>query len=593
MFYPLLLAALLPTQAPAQAESGRLGVPADAVALALADTAAAGGAAPYYRYVWVPSNDEDDVDAVDFAVATAMARGTTLTRGVRLGGARLLRYDLRLLAPQAKDLENLVETWERFEEDEPYFLVNSVPTPDALLPDTIVITAEKATAMRPTGAAGELKRGDRLPLHGEMTDKNGLWYETRYAGAAAYVPAAAAEKVEKEKEAAPKRVFGPHLGAEATGLVVACNSQVPVVRYDYFIRKILSTLDGGLYYEFRGIAASPDKAVSDLDFFLQTFAGVEIATVEKLRADQKAAVFRSGVTGKPRATLFFGGTQSRITVNQGLVVITQDIADADFDAAQDPLQNLIRHKFAGIELFLELPNGALAYALFTGDADGDGKYTPPEEGKLVRSVPDNIATDHGVPPPHTGRLQPAISCMRCHNTRRDGKAPEGWIEHPNDVTTLLQSGLDVFGERTDGQPNQDTTDRAAGLYTGDLEKPLGRARDDYAEAVFRLTGNPGTDQDSGVTLVTARTARTYAAYWYDMVTPETACRELGFTTTAEQAPALLRKILPPLPQDEIGVSPEDLRLGALKAGLPINRFQWEAVYADAAYRVLHTLLEEK
>lgn len=591
--YTILLAAAI-LQPPATAEAKRAGVPADAVALALADVAAAGEVAAFYRYVWVPTNDEDDADAVDLAVATAISKSTVLHRGVRLGERRLLRYDARLLAPKDEDLKILLETWERFEGDEPYFLVNNGSPSDALFEDVLVITAETAKAMTPEGAAGVVKRGDALPYHGEMKDNNGTWHEVLYQGKPAYIEAQNG-KVESRKleKTTPKRVFGPHLGDEAAGLALACNSQVPIVRHDYFIRKVLSTLDGGLYYEFRGIVPSPDAGVSDLDHFLRTFAGVEIAVVESLRADQKAAVFRSGVTAKPRATMFFGGTQSRVTVNQGLVVITQDIADADFDAAQDPLQNIIRHKFAGIELFLEMPNGMLAYALYTGDANGDGKYTAPDEGKLVRSVPDNIATDHLVPTPHTGRLQPAISCMRCHNAQRGNHKPEGWIEHPNDVTTLLQSGLDVFGERTDGTPKQDTVDRGAGLYTGDLEKPLGRARDDYAEAVLRLTGNPGTGDDSGVTLVVGRAAKVYADYWYDMVTPVTAARELGFTSTPETAPGLLRQILPPLPQDEIGVAPEDLRLGALKAGLSINRFQWEAVYADAAYRTLHTLLEEK
>jgi len=47
-------------------------------------------------------------------------------------------------------------------------------------------------------------------------------------------------------------------------------------------------------------------------------------------------------------------------------------------------------------------------------------------------------------------------------------------------------------------------------------------------------------------------------------------------------------MLPPLQQDIVGISPEDPIIGALKAGLKVNRNQWEGVYADAAFRALQT-----
>ena len=50
----------------------------------------------------------------------------------------------------------------------------------------------------------------------------------------------------------------------------------------------------------------------------------------------------------------------------------------------------------------------------------------------------------------------------------------------------------------------------------------------------------------------------------------------------------LIQLLPPLPSDQLGISPEDPIIGALKSGLKVNRYQWEQVYPDAAFRALQT-----
>lgn len=584
-----ILGMALVLQTGAIAEKGgepkRSGVPMDAVALALADISQDAHHAAYYRYVWVPSGDKDEAAAVDVVVNTAISKSPALLRGVRLGGNQLLRYDLRLLAPQEADLKKLLEQWEKFQDDEPYFLVNGL---DA---KSVVIITEDAKVHTPKETLGTAKVGERLPYLGDMTDKENAWYRVTFQGQPAFILQSHAKKESSEAKA---RVMGPHCGEEAVQVVVATHSQVPIVRSDYFTRKALSTLDGGQYYEFRGIEKSPDNAKADIEHFLETFAGVTEADIAKLRSDQKVAMFRSQVTGKPRAVVMFSGAQSRISVNQGLVMITQDMRDSDVDPLADPMLNLLKFKFPAIELFAEMQNGMLAYALYTGDINGDGDYDAADgEGKLVRSAPDDIATDHTVPVPHTGRLQPAISCIRCHNTKRGETEPEGWLDLTNDVQSLLKSRLDVFGEQKDGFPNQDTLDRLAGLYSGDLAKPLRRARDDFAEAMLRLTSNPGDENASAVTVAHTEIIKTYHGYWYDLVSPETACRELGFAVDGNPAAiTLLKRLLPPLAPDELGISPEDARLGALKAGLSINRLQWEAVYADAAARTIHTLLEQ-
>lgn len=566
-------------------EPKRAGIPMDAVSLALEDISQASHQAPYFRYVWVSTNDPSDAAAVDVGVNTAISRSPLPIKGIRLGGNQLLRYDLRLLAPQESDLKTISDLWEQFEKDEPYFLVSGIDV------KTVVIITEDAKVHTPQETLGTAKSGEKLPYLGDMTDKENQWFRVTYQGQAAFV---LQSKARKESGEAKARVMGPHVGDEAAQLVIGTHSQVPIVRHDYFLRKTLSTLEGGLYYEFRGIEAAPDDKQSDIEFFLETFAGVTETDIAKLRSDQKVAMFRSNVTGKPRSVVLFAGAQGRISVNQGLVAITQDMRDSDVDPLADPLLNLLRHKFPAIELFAEMQNGMIAYGLYTGDINGDGEYDAAQgEGELVRSAPDDIASDATVPAPHTTRLQPAISCIRCHIQQRGEVQPEGWLDLTNDVQKMLKSRLDVFGEKPNHFPDQDTVDRLAGLYSGDLTKPLRRARDDFAEAMLRLTGNPGDESASSVTLTHQRIGKVYNAYWYDLVTPETACRELGFDVDGEPAAInLLKRLLPPLAPDHIGISPEDARLGALKAGVSINRLQWEAVYADAAARTIHTLLEQ-
>lgn len=582
---------------PEQIQVKRLSVPLDAVKLALLDVANFTDDAAFFRYVWVPGNEKDHCDAVDFSVNVAMSRASTLVKGVRIGENRLIRYDLRVLAPDEEDIKEIGELWEKFAEDESYFLVNSETDQLGFDETKIVIIVKEGSEIVNTKDTLERPKVDsEWKWLDDFKDDNGEWYVIEYNGEKAYVAKSFCKlETRKTKKAGGEekkqvRVLGPHLGKEAPILIEATLSQVPIVRHDYFIRKILSTVEGGLYYEFRGIVASPNDNQTDLEFLLLDKFKVKIEDFVNSNNDQKVAMMRSKVTGKPRATLFIAGAR-RVTANQGLIVLTLDLDEDEAVEFNDPFLDILNHKYQGIELFAELGNGMTLYALYTGDLNGNGKFEKDNgEGVLVREVPPQIATDHKVPAPHSNRLQPAISCMRCHNQIVDGKQQEGWIDHPNDVIKLVGAGLDIFGQRNDKQPKFETINRKAGLYTGDFDKVFRRARDDYAEAILRLNGNPGTEEQSTVTLAVDQIVQIYHAYWFDLVTPKKACEELGFgVETDEQAVQWLNEILPVLPSDELGIHPEDVRLGALKAGLSINRFQWDAVFADASNRTIETL----
>lgn len=551
----------------------RASVPMDAVAVALQDVATVSGDAALYRYVWVPSGEETDCDLVDVAVNTAISTAGNPVNGIRLGGGLVMRYDLSVLCPKEADFQKLVENWERFADDEPYFLVASDGRAQVC---KITRACEVVDTER---TLGKVNPGDTLPLLGSYSDEN-EWWEVTFQGQTAYI---AKENGEKQIKG---RVFGLHCGREAESLVLATGSQVPLVRAEWFVRKILSTLDAGLYYEFRGIEKSPDENISDIDHLLRKFGGVKLDTFRDLGSDQKTVTVISGVTGDGRKVLYITGSQNRPTINQGLIVITQDAIDGQTaDAKADPLLNLLDHKYDGIELFLELPNGFILYSLHAGDLNGDGKFDPKEgEGALVREAPPELVSDTTIPAPHGSRLQPAISCIRCHCIKRGELEPDGWIPVERDLAKLLRAGLDVFGDKTD----KEAVEKLAAQYTGDFDKLFQRARDDFADAMLRLVGEPGKEF-SVVTEQHSRLSKMYNSFWFDTVTASVACRELGFTVTDEKAAAaMLKRLLPPLPPTE-GVSPEDARLGALKAGLGLRRIQWEAVYADAALRTVEAL----
>lgn len=580
-----------------QAKVERLPIPADAAAVALADASANQASAPVWRYVWSHNGGKEALNDADVAVNLAMSRSSVLVRSARVG-ERMLRLDLRKLCPKPDDLALMIGLWERLAEDEPYFLVAAGQAVEVVPLKAFVVTNGGGCTLRSgEKVLAQIPGGTRLELVREFEANGANWFQVIFQGSEGVIASSAAKKEEVAQKPVKiaTRVMGAHVGVEGQKLAEICQTAVPVVRADWFQRKVLTSLDGGLYPEFRGIGKAPQgSGLSDLDNFLRVFTGTTLEDVQRLRSDQKASMLKSRVTGKPRSVVIFGGIQGRVGVNQGLVALTHDPADGDAnDPKSDPILNLLDAKYKAIEVIAELPQGLHAFALFSGD-DGDGVFDPKKkEGEFQRSAPDDVVRDHTIPSPHTARLEGALGCLRCHATTLDGAEAQGWMPIRNDVQTLLKSRLDVFGSRADGFPNQDTIDRLAGLFSGDLRKPLQRGRDDLSEAVLRLTLETDDEKSGVVTRVHSRIARTHAELVYDDVTAQKALGELGFASADDvAATAILVKLLPPLPKDEIGVSVEDGRIGALKAGLAISRAQFEAVYPFMATRMIDALKVE-
>jgi hypothetical protein len=454
------------------------------------------GAAPFMRYHWCPPGSAKELPALDsYSVNAAASSASTIQRPAILLDGALVRWDLRQLAPDPKELVRLAKVWDDLAQSDPYFTVRK----QAIVgKQTVTVTA-----------------------------------------------------------------FAPHLPNEITQLAAVTNSKAPILRADWCIVKMLTTVDGGQYYNFAGIERSPKQGTAQAAFLASV--GADEQKSQQLAGDQRAAMFRSEVTGKPRRIDVFRGVAGR--AGTGLVSVTHDVKDGDVDARQNPLLSILRFNDRAREVIAEKNNGLHLYALF--DAFG----------RLQDEVPPNIAADATIPRPHTQRLEPARGCIVCHGP------DDGWKHFGNDVATMLGtrngSRLDVIDDLSEKNLTTDQIlDRLAGLYAGgdDLNRKMSRGRDDYAAAVWKATG--GMEPAAAA----AGIANVFDAYRYQQVGADGACLELGYKVSPDNALPALRWLLPNLPVAADGISPEDGRIAALKAGIKINRGDFEAVFADAQVR---------
>lgn len=525
--------------------------PADAVAYAVADIVNVPQEdQPYQRYVWVPTGDKKLVGAVNYTLNLAWSRATSLVSPQTVAGGRLIRIDLRALAPRfdsdGNDFKEIYKLWEKLS-FEPYFHI--VRTTDDILPTNAKLIKSAA---------------DDLPGSVRFMIDDQTWYKSP-AGRTYYLTESGwlAKKLDTDKKENVV-VAGAHVGLEQHVILQGLTrSNAPVVRHDFFLFKSLQTLNGGIYYDLLGIERNPKGTTAQKAFFKKF--GVDEETIEKLRSDQRVAMFKSRVTGRPRRVDFFRSVGVRPEVGTGLATITFDIAEDDLGADADPIRNLLNFKDKAREVILERANGTHAFALFNNKEE------------LQDSAPDNVVKDHTIPAPYPARLQPAIGCIRCHGPS------DGWQPVTNEVKLMLSSQLNVFDDLSVKKKSiPDTLDRLAGLYSGDLSKSLRRARDDYSDVVYRVTNGQTVPQAASTI------AGVFLDYAYTDVDALIACRELGYEVPSEKAVSYLNALVPPLHKDILGIAPEDPHVAALKLGLKIHRYQWEAIYADVAFRAMQT-----
>ncbi len=382
------------------------------------------------------------------------------------------------------------------------------------------------------------------------------------------------------------------------GLQQLLSTQAPIVDHRYFKHRFLTTIKdkkvyaavfGGLYYEFRGVKKAKDvlgkdTKASDLDLFFETLgignikAGLNSDQLfDRLRSDQRLAIFRSQITGKPREVISFQTPASKETISWG--AITGDIKDGDIDIGDRSYANLLNARRQAREAIFPTVTGFPVFALFN------------DKGERQDEVPPDIANDHTIPFPYTKRLQPAKGCIICHGI--DGS--DGWKPLVNDVKKLMSNKLDIFTDfSVKDKFNNDIIDRLAGLYQGDFSKNLRRARDDLAEVTLKATGpwSGGTgDQSDTCKLAAVQLESEMNSYMYTLVDAQQALREEGWEVPKERALEIFRKLHPPDERafvPELGIVLEDPRIAALKADIAIPREDWSLSYNFALERSLRS-----
>lgn len=483
----------------------------------------------YIRYLWVKVDDPEEFQE-DQATLNMISRASTLQFATPVGKGRLIRVDLRQYCPQ--NPQDWIDDWEKLAFDPSFSLLVTKGTVNNVVNNKEMLKSlEKEDVLRFNSRA----------IRAELL-------------------------IEIQK---------------------ATHSEDPIVADQYFRRRVHDTIKdkgvfkqvwGGLYYEFRGIRKSkqePGKAkVTDLELLLSDLGIVDADKLfNRLRSDQRVAIFVSKVTGKPREVDLFRTPAGKETT--GWIAITRDLRDQDVDVDTHPILNLIKTKVAAFELIAEGPNGCLIFAIFDG------------EGNLLDEAAAEVVVDRTIPNPYPTRLRGSYGCVNCHSFA------DGWQPMDNDAKTLINAGLVPFTDLTDlTKTVVDVDDRIKGLFTGSFDKQLTRARDDYAETLLKaslgVNGLPGWASDPGqvhsVRVVSQGIVKGFNKYAYSPVSPDDACEDLGLHPPTGQGAKIFAALVPQ-------TDPEDARIGALRLGISIPRTDWDLVRDFAAVRAQQNLFQ--
>lgn len=489
------------------------GDPRLAIAAAVADAQQLGPQAIFVRYIWNPVPDPAAVAWHTQVVNECVSAidNPMIVRPTVLADGYLLRWDLRELAPRVNadgsaDVFRLMEVWDRI--FDPYLQVK------LLAPLRIRIATPPYVA------------------------SDGKTYRHKIV----------------ERSTTTSDLYEP----SGSQLQAACLTNVPIVSLPEFMRACMTTVDGGLYYDFLDLPETLDE--------LLELVGAERERAESQRADIKAVSVRSDITHAPRRIIVLRSIGSRPSENQGLVWLTEDFAKGELPPDVDPARNLQGRKRDAGENIGDRANGGHWY------------YLHDKDGRRQDSAPDNIASDkHFL----DTRLQPAKSCIVCHAIEKS----RGIRSFAKDVDATLAHGpVEQVGER--GVPlgqEFDQASRTVGQYHWDPRKMVDRARDDYSDFCVRCTGTM-QPEDIG-----EMTRQFFTRYEDAAVTPTQACAELGIDPPADDQAAgeLLRQRCPPLPVELLpGVLPEDIYVATLMKGRAIPRSNFLQIVLELRRRLI-------
>jgi hypothetical protein len=535
------------------AEFNRLSTPRDAVALAIADcTQLPESSRPFARYFWLPEGSEKELAAFGYTLNAALSNAQSLQYG-RPVSKNLVAIDLRSVLPDATDFARVFGVLESYVD--PYFhVVQRVQVVEA--GQFVVVVSKVAVLKSGAQTIAELPRG----RGGKVVSQQGEWIQVITRERRGWVNVKDVAIVSFGLHVLPRPELDGERIVNAELLADLTQSRCPVFTYPLFQSLSLTTIDGGIYYDLIGVEGL------NLSQSLSRF-GVDQRDFTNADATNRSAVFVSRVTSRPRAGIFGFASGIRPTDGTGLWTATEDIAEKDADPEQDAIDNLAGAKFTAGEAILQRSNGFLAGLAYNA------------AGVLQDEVPPDVARDNQAPAPFHARINGWFSCMRCHEDT-------GYQDFGNDVKAITNAGGLIFGDFS-AAPGKElsTVDQLRAQYAGDLTRPLDEARRAHAAVVFRATGKPYEE-------VRAAVVSTYESYENSWVTPQIALRWIGYECKEPEAKKLFAEIVPPLPANVLGVSPEDAAVLGLRAYdaaeqsplLWVRRF--ERIYPDLALRAM-------
>ena len=531
-------------------------------------------------YVWIRDPQDKDMDYVyDFVLNTAVSHSPVLLKADRLrsDAGILLRLDLREWLPDSQ-LRSRFKQLMNSDYFDPSFYVRGEDTVGGVAevkfsPSNLPYLKELLAIQHPNlvfqnvANSTEADQDKRIKVYVDPYVKDAVQYN------AAYVV-----NPQSNLPVATGTIFGPAIqsscGQDAQDLTSITGMNVPIVEAERFLVLALRTLEGGLYYKLQGLIDAKDKRLTQKEW-LATF-GADEELSASLGGREFVGMWHSAVTSKPRKIAFFYGRNLRPSSGLPLIVVTQDNLDETNGTSVHPMYSLLDVDFDATEILATKPNGMIAYGLF------DGK------GVLQDAAPDNLVRDHTVPKPFTSRLEPGISCIRCHGPY------DQWMPVKNHVKTLLSSldaqgqKLSVIGDSSDDADVAELQVKLAQLYQGDIESALQLARDQFERSCGKLIHVVREQADYAKWSVQILSDK-FAKYRYTWVDPAEALRTLGVVVPPEQADKYFQEIVPSAAKQ--GPNLFDIALFTLRSHnidkeLVISREDWERVYqATLAYAV--------
>lgn len=396
----------------------------------------------YTRYLSMyPTPDKSRLDlfkALDFLV-------NSLSKEAEFSHPRRVSADL--YAVDVRDYGWDVKVWERLKDSEPYFHALIIEPPS------------------------EVNVDEDWP--------GGVWQ-----GDGKHYAAGAFKTRRKVTKPGGRKVAGaaPWVDAKQISYLISeTQSQVPIIRADWFIHQTAIQLDRKVgYYDFLGLGKK-QKDFEDL-------IGADREKSRKVKREIAGVMARSGVTLQNRALLRFQSITGGYWVTQ------------DFKTSLDR-QNVLRNLDKDLdppegdasEQYGVLPNGLFAFWLQNA------------KGERQDTAPDFIASD-GQASGNDRRVHIGLSCIRCH---AEGIRPiNDWARQHYRNSIQLAT------------PDYEKYKRLRQLYLSDLEGHVKGDQAYYAAKLMQLNGTKPAEM-----------ARLFARAWDDYaerdLTPDNFARELG------------------------------------------------------------------